>query len=85
MANKVIEISKNQNETNTSVIRRFTRRVQDSGILRRARSLRFNKRKQSDYAKKKSALVKIAKRKVFKKLLKLGKVEEGYRGRGKRR
>ena len=76
--NITVEVSKNQNESNTSIIRRFTKRVQDAGVLKRARSLRYSKRKPSPYAKKKSALSKLSKRKEFEKLKRLGKVEEGY-------
>ncbi|OHB23945.1 MAG: hypothetical protein A2542_02350 [Parcubacteria group bacterium RIFOXYD2_FULL_52_8] len=76
--NVTVEVAKNQNESNTSVIRRFTKRVQDAGILKRARSLRYAKRSPSPYAKKKGALSKLTKRKEFEKLKRLGKVEEGY-------
>jgi len=85
MANPVIQIAKNQNETNVSVIRRFKKRVQDAGILRRARSLRYAKRAQSEYAEKKSAITRMAKRKEFERLKRLGKNEEkSKRGRGRR-
>ena len=35
---------KNPNENTTSLIRRFTKRVQGAGILRRVRSLRYSER-----------------------------------------
>ena len=73
-----VEVVRNQNESNPSVIRRFTKRVQDSGILKRARSLRYAKRKPSVYAKKKATLAKLTKRKTFERLKRLGKVEEGF-------
>ncbi|MBI5138592.1 MAG: hypothetical protein HZA95_02215 [Candidatus Vogelbacteria bacterium] len=73
-----IEVDRNQNENNASVIRRFTKRVQDSGILKRARSLRYAKRKPSSYAIKKSALTKIGRRTAYERLKKLGKIEDGF-------
>ena len=76
--NVTVEVARNQNESNTSVIRRFTKRVQDAGVLKRARSLRYSKRKPSPYAKKKGALIKLDKRKEFERLKRLGKVEEGF-------
>ena len=70
-----IQVKKNPNETNPSLVRRFSRRIQESGNLRQAKSLRYNKRPLSKFNLKKSALHKVAKRKEYERLKKLGKVK----------
>ncbi|MBI5139944.1 MAG: hypothetical protein HZA94_00640 [Candidatus Vogelbacteria bacterium] len=71
-----VEVVKSNNETPASLIRRFTKRVQESGVVRRAKSLRYNERNKSDYKKKKAALKRIANRKNKDKLRRLGKLED---------
>lgn len=71
-----VEVVKNQNETNLSLIRRFSKRLQGSRTLFRARSLRFRARPQSKLKKKEYALKRITKRAETEKLRKLGKLEE---------
>lgn len=80
-----VEVTKNPNESTTNLIRRFTKRVQGSGVLPRVRSVRYFKRDESEFKKKKQALRKIGRRNQFEELYKLGKVEERKgRGRGRR-
>lgn len=67
-----VEVKKNTNETNASIIRRFTKRVQESGILGVARSHRYAERSPSEYTKKKRALKRINKYKANARLKKLG-------------
>ncbi len=71
-----VEVTKNNNETTSSVIRRFTKRVQESGIIKRAKSLRYNERSKSQYVQKKKALKRIAKRSETERLRRLGKIED---------
>jgi ribosomal protein S21 len=71
-----VEVTKNNNETSSSIIRRFTKRVQESGIIRRAKGLRYSGRAQSEYVKKKKALKRIAKRTETDRLRRLGKIED---------
>ena len=68
------EVKKNNNESAISLIRRFTKRVQSTGVIPRVRSLRWSQRKPSDYKVKKSALVVLSRRAEFQKLDKLGKL-----------
>jgi len=70
-----VEVVKNQNETSISLIRRFTKRLQGSRVLSRARGLRFRERPQSKLKKKGRALKRIAKHTEIEKLKKLGKME----------
>ncbi len=72
-----IEITKkNDKENDTNMIRRFTKKVRNSGILPRVRSIRYNNREVSKLIKKKETLRGIAKREEIKKLIKLGKLPE---------
>lgn len=68
-----VAVEKNQNENNTNIIRRFTKRVQEAGILRRVRGIRYQQRAKSDYVKKKNTLKVIKKREKVEEYLKLGK------------
>ncbi len=74
MANTVIEVKKNPNESNTSVLRRFSRRIQESNIIQKVKGGRYNVRKESKLKVKKSALKRMDKRKEIEKLRKLGKI-----------
>jgi len=76
-----IEVEKNNNENSVNLIKRFTRRVQGSGILPRVRSIRYSERKPSRYVKKKKALKSIANREKTVELIKLGKISEKVPGR----
>jgi ribosomal protein S21 len=67
-----VEVEKAPTETTANLVRRFTKRVQQAGILRRARSLRYATRPQSELAKKKIALKKMAYRKDMEHKRKLG-------------
>jgi ribosomal protein S21 len=74
MAKTVIEVKKNPNENNSSVLRRFSRRIQESGIIRKVKGSRYNVRKESKLKIKKGALKKMSRRKEIEKLRKLGKM-----------
>ncbi|MDP3661435.1 MAG: 30S ribosomal protein S21 [bacterium] len=77
------EVARNDDENNTSVLRRFTKRVQGSGVLNRVRSIRFFERTPSKYKRKAGALKRITRRDAWNELSKLGKVKEGEYKRGK--
>ena len=74
MAKTVIEVRKNPNENNGSVLRRFSRRIQESGIIRKVKSARYNVRKESKLKIKKGALKRLGRRREIEKLRKLGKM-----------
>ncbi len=81
MSKVIIEVKKNNNENSISLIRRFTKRVQGAGVLRRVRSLRWATRKPSPFRAKKNALVVLAMRREYELLKKLGKLpKEEKRG-----
>jgi ribosomal protein S21 len=69
-----VEISRSGSENNLSIIRRFTKRVQGSGILMRLRKNRYSSRKPSEYTKKKGALKRMSERAKRRELIKMGKM-----------
>ena len=76
-----IEVERNSNENSVNLIKRFTRRVQGSGILPRVRSIRYTERQPSKYTKKKRALKSIQNREKINELIKMGKMVEKIPGR----
>ena len=74
MAKTVIEVKKNSNENNASILRRFSRRVQESGIIHKVKGSRYNERQESKLKVKKSALKRMTRRKEIEVLKKLGKI-----------
>lgn len=77
------EVVKAGNENSVNLIRRFTKRVQGSGVLPRVRSIRYATRKQSEYVKKKKTLKTIKRREEVADLIKMGKMQDMSQ-RGKR-
>ncbi len=69
-----VNIAKNPNESAASTLRRFTKKVQESGVLNRVRSIKYSERTLSYYKKKKAALEKMERHQTREKLLKLGKI-----------
>ena len=74
MAKAIIEIKKNPNENNSSILRRFSRKIQESGIIRKVKGARYNERKESKLKVKKSTLKRMARRREVEHLKKLGKM-----------
>jgi len=71
-----LEVKKSERETPQGLIRRFTKRVQQSGILLRARKSRFHRRSKSKQMKKRTALRREKLKAEYEKLKKLGKLNE---------
>ena len=75
-----LEIKKQDRETTQSLIRRFTKSIKQSGILREARRRRFFERPLGKQAKKAVALRKIRAREEYAKAEKLGlNKDKGFR------
>ena len=68
-----IEVRKTEKENSQNLIRRFTKKVQKSGILLRARNSRFFRRSKSKEMRKRAALRRITLKEEYEKLEKLGK------------
>ncbi|MBU2545148.1 hypothetical protein KKC65_01680 [Patescibacteria group bacterium] len=78
-----LEIKKEGRETSQSLVRRFSRRVKQSGLLFRARRSRFWEKDKSPQMGKRSALRREELKKEYEKLEKLGKAKSDAR-RGRR-
>ncbi len=69
----VIEVKKNTSESNTNLIRRFSRKVQESGIIQKVKGKRYNERALSKLKVKAGKLKRLTRRKEYERLAKLGK------------
>jgi ribosomal protein S21 len=83
--NMVIEVNRQQNENNQSLIRRFTKSVKKSGVLIQARKIRYRIKPKSDQLKKKEALKKKELSKEYQEKRKLGKITNTYGFKGRTR
>ncbi|MES2314905.1 MAG: hypothetical protein V4524_03160 [Patescibacteria group bacterium] len=68
-----VEITRNPNENALGVLRRFSRKVQSSGVINRKRSLRYATRTQSPYKIKQKTLKSIVRKAALAELVKQGK------------
>ena len=64
----MIEVRKKDKETTESLMRRFSRKIQQSGVLVRARRTRFRNDEKSKTEKRTEALYKVKIRKEIDKL-----------------
>ena len=72
----MIEVKKKDRETSESLIRRFNRRVQQSGVLVRARKTRFRIDKKSKTEVRQGAMYRAEVKKVVDRLKKMGKFDD---------
>jgi len=75
-----IEVKKGTNENNMTLLRRFTRKVQDTRMIQKVKGERYNERAKSKLTTKKGALKRLARWKENDKPRKLGKVIERKKG-----
>jgi len=68
----MVEVKKKDKETSESLIRRFSRRMQESKVLMRARKSQFNVKKKSKKQLKDDALYRKKVKKEADKLKKMG-------------
>jgi len=71
-----IEVKKRNGENTRSLLRRFSRRIQQSGVLVRARKARFYEKDRTKRERRDSALRREKVKKEKEKLKKLGLLEE---------
>lgn len=74
-----VQVEKGSNENSLSILRRFTKRVQGSGVLSRVRSIRYAGRNQSPLSVKRHAMNKLEKRAEVELAMKLGKFKQPER------
>lgn len=79
------EVKKTGNENGLSLIRKFSRKVKNSGILPRLRSVRYHSRSVSENVKRKQTLKKLKKKEEVEELIKLGKIIPSKKRGGRRR
>ncbi len=72
----MVYIKRKDRESTAAMLRRFTRRVQASGILLRARKSRFFVSKPTKRAVRERALRRLKAGKERERLIKLGKIRE---------
>ena len=71
-----VEVTTQGSESNGNLIRRFSRKFNNSGIYRRARSLKARTRVRSGNVQKQQALKKLKRVKEIEGLIKLGKLPD---------
>ena len=74
MAITNVEIKKTGHENALSLVRRFSRKMQESGIIQKVKGQRYNQRELSELSQKNMALRRLARRKEVERLKKLGKM-----------
>ena len=72
----MIEVTRKDRESSESLIRRFSRRMQQSGVLMRARRIRFRIDEKSKRELREGAMYKAKVKKIVGKLKKIGKFDE---------
>lgn len=70
-----VSVVKNGTENSMSLIRRFTKRMQGAGIVRKVKGMRYKLRSQSKNRRKTSALVRVEKHAKKTEMEKLGLLE----------
>ncbi len=73
----VVEVRRKEKEPVGSLLRRFTRRVQQSGVLLNARQARFYRKPKTKRQVKASALRREQLRSQRREMMKMGLLEEG--------
>ncbi len=71
-----VEVSKTGSETALATIRKFSRKVQGTGLVKTVRKQRYYARSASKTVKKKHALKLLKRRAEYRQLVKEGKVIE---------
>lgn len=76
MSNVNVQVTKNGTEVAMNLIRRFQKRVQESGVLSRVRSIRYNDRDLSALKTKRAKLRKLENIAKYEDARRMGKVIE---------
>ncbi len=67
-----LEVKKKERENPQSLVRRFSKRVKQSGLLVRVRKKKYRRRTKSPQLKKRAALRREEKKKAYAKKKKMG-------------
>lgn len=74
----MVEVKRKENETAESMVRRFNRKVQQSGVVIRARKNRFYQREKSRNVLRELAVRRSKMREEREELRKLGKLDYSF-------
>jgi len=74
-----VEVEGSQSESNSNILRRFSRRVRNAGIVEKAKSLQERKRPPSETQKKQEKLRRLRRLEEVDKMIKLGKLPDRRR------
>ena len=77
-----VKIKKDKKDNNVNLIKKFTWKVPESGIIPRVKSIRYSERNVSAFIKKSKKLKSLKNKEIFEELVKLGKVSP-HKGRRK--
>jgi ribosomal protein S21 len=69
-----MQVTKKPRENVSSLMRRFTQKVRESGILMKAKKSQFREKAVSKGTRRKNALERVTKRKEKMRLKKFGKI-----------
>ncbi len=72
----VVVVKRKDGESVERLLRRFTRRVQQSGVLIRAKDGRFYTRPKNRSQKRKDAIRRTQRREKYQYMVKIGKIDE---------
>jgi len=72
----MVEVKRKPNESTGSLLRRFSRFVQQSGVLVKAKKSQFRAKKLNERKEKQAAIMGLHLRELRKRLEKLGKYDE---------
>lgn len=78
-----VEVKRGATEQSAGILRRFTKKVQESGIIPKKRSQRYETRSLSPLKVKKVKLLKLGRAKTYNKLKKLGKLTTPKKKKGR--
>ncbi len=77
----MVEFKRKKGETFESFLRRFNKRLQQSGRLLDARKKRYHRKDKNEHQKKKSALIGLELREKKEYMRKTGKLKDEMNGR----
>mgnify|MGYP003553314093 CR=1 FL=1 len=69
-----VELKKNLHENGVSLVRRFSRKMQEAGIIPKVKSIRYAVRPMSKLGQKNMRIKSLVRRKEVERLKKLGKM-----------
>jgi len=72
----MVSVNRREHESNTALIRRFTRRVKGAGIILEARKQRFFRQETNRTGRRRAAARRELKKAEYDNLYKMGKLDE---------